>query len=471
MKHVFLKNWSMLTFLNKKKVYKNVLVAITLLLVFNQYSVAQSAPNNVSYNLNTIPITGTRNTAFGWEALYNTTGTANVANGHQALYSNTTGSSNVANGYQSLYFNTTGSGNVANGWSALYANTTASGNTANGERALVSNTTGSNNVADGYQSLYFNTTGYSNTALGKQALVSNTTGNKNTGLGSGTDVSVGTLNNATAIGANAVVNASNKIRLGDASVSVIEGNVAYSVFSDGRYKTAIKPDDNKKALDFIMNIIPVTYELNKEAIVALWTKNMPAEARQKYMENKSLLASTTATRTNGLIAQHVQEVAEKFGYSFYGVKKPNDENGNYSIGYSELVMPLISTAQEQQKKIDTLQQQIDELKKMVIALTSQSTTANNIPITNDVNTNKTGNTDQNFKVYPNPNNGIFTINTNGINGIMEVYDTKGNKIKTISLTNQLSNTINLAGYAKGIYIINIMSNAGQKMSSQKIVIQ
>lgn len=488
MKHVFLKNWSMLTFLNKKKVYKNVLVAITLLLVFNQYSVAQSAPNNVSYNANTIPITGIQNTAFGWEALYNTTGTANVANGNQALYSNTTGnyniangyqslysnttgSSNVANGYQTLYFNTTGSSNVANGWGALYSNTTANANTANGVHALYSNTTGSNNVADGHESLYYNTTGYSNTAVGKQALFSNITGTKNTGIGIAADVSVGTLNNATAIGANAVVNASNKIRLGDASVSVIEGNVAYSVFSDGRYKTAIKPDDNKKALDFIMNIKSVTYELNKDAIVAMWTKNMPAEARKKYMENKSLLASTTATRTNGLIAQHVQEVAQEVGYPFYGVNIPTDNNGNYSIGYSQLVMPLISTAQEQQKKIDTLQQQIDELKKMVMALTNQSTTANNIPITNDVNTNKTGNTDQNFKVYPNPNNGTFTINTNGINGIMEVYDTKGNKIKTISLTNQLSNTINLAGYAKGIYIINIISNAGQKMSSQKIAIQ
>lgn len=452
MEHIHLKKWAFYSFLNKKGYIKIVLL-IGFSLAFNQQSIAQAKlPHNVSYNLNTIPIRGTENTAFGDSALNN----------------NTTGNANVANGYQALYSNTTGNGNVANGWSAIYYNTVGNANTANGERALYSNTSGSNNVANGYQTLYYNTTGYSNTANGKQALVSNTTGSKNSALGSGADVSIGTLNNATAIGANAVVNASNKIRLGDASVSVIEGNVAYSVFSDGRFKTDIVKDDSKKAYDFIMNITPVTYKLNKQAIVAMWTKNMSNETRQKYMENTNTLNTKDIT-TNGLIAQDVEKVAQKVGYSFDGVNKPTNDNGNYSIAYSQLVMPLISTVQQQQKQIDTLQQQIDELKKMVVALTNQSIPSKPNPTDFSTNNPVSSSSDA-IKVYPNPSNGTFTITTNGMSGTMEVYDMTGNKIKVIALTNQTSNTVNLSGYAKGMYLLNIISKDGKKIAKQ-IVIQ
>jgi hypothetical protein len=48
----------------------------------------------------------------------------------------------------------------------------------------------------------------------------------NTAIGAGANVSTGNLTNATAIGFNATVDASNKIRLGDAAVNVIEGQVA-----------------------------------------------------------------------------------------------------------------------------------------------------------------------------------------------------------------------------------------------------
>jgi hypothetical protein len=48
-------------------------------------------------------------------------------------------------------------------------------------------------------------------------------GNNNTGIGVGANVSAGFLTNATAIGFNAVVDASNKIRLGNTSVMVIQG--------------------------------------------------------------------------------------------------------------------------------------------------------------------------------------------------------------------------------------------------------
>lgn len=56
------------------------------------------------------------------------------------------------------------------------------------------------------------------------------------------------MTNATAIGANAVVDASNKIRLGDAAVTVIEGQVAYTFTSDANAKENFQPVDGADVL-------------------------------------------------------------------------------------------------------------------------------------------------------------------------------------------------------------------------------
>ena len=60
----------------------------------------------------------------------------------------------------------------------------------------------------------------------------NTIGNFNTASGVATNVSAGNLTNATAIGNFAIVNASNKVRLGNTAVTVIEGQVAFTSSSD-----------------------------------------------------------------------------------------------------------------------------------------------------------------------------------------------------------------------------------------------
>ena len=91
---------------------------------------------------------------------------------------------------------------------------------------------GINNTAWGIESLNGNTTGNSNTAVGYRALFSNTTGNYNTAIGNNADVLIGNLTNAMAIGNGASVSTSDKIRLGNTSISVIEGQVAFSNSSD-----------------------------------------------------------------------------------------------------------------------------------------------------------------------------------------------------------------------------------------------
>jgi len=223
-----------------------------------------SAAENVdALNLST---TGSNNTAHGWSSLHsNATGYQNTATGFAALSDNTSGAGNTANGVVALALNTTGSYNTATGDGALYNNTTGRFNTANGFEALLNNTfggnntaagsfalfaniNGNNNTANGFYSLQNNTTGTYNIADGVYALSSNTTGSYNTAIGVGADVGSGDLTNATAIGYGAVVDASNKVRIGNSSVTVIEGQVAYTFTSDRNKKENFQPVDGEEVL-------------------------------------------------------------------------------------------------------------------------------------------------------------------------------------------------------------------------------
>jgi hypothetical protein len=193
--------------------------------------------------------TGSSNTATGVNGLaLNTTGGNNSATGVNALLSNTTGSNATAAGVNALFSNTVGNNNTAFGVNALVFNTTGANNTASGLNVLFSNTTGTNNVAAGLSALSSNTTGSNNTASGTVALNNNRTGSFNAAVGFGADVAAGNLINATAIGSLAVVDASNKIRLGNGAVAVIEGTVAFTSNSDRTRKENFQPTDGEEVL-------------------------------------------------------------------------------------------------------------------------------------------------------------------------------------------------------------------------------
>jgi len=179
---------------------------------------------------------------------------SNTSLGAGALQNIDSGEFNTAIGHSALSSNTLGSQNTASGSSALQNNTTGNHNTASGREALYNNTTGEYNTASGRHALYPNTTGFSNTAIGADALNNNTTGSTNTAIGFRADVSTGNLTNATAIGNEAMVNASNKIRLGNSSVTVIEGQVAFTAVSDKTQKENFQPVDGEKVLGKIRGL-------------------------------------------------------------------------------------------------------------------------------------------------------------------------------------------------------------------------
>jgi trimeric autotransporter adhesin len=329
-------------------------------------------------------ILGGFNIAIGTNALYSNTVSNNIAIGNAALYSNNIGTFNTAVGTAALYsnFNSFGTGaeytnlssnNTALGYLALRENTrgfknTAIGsgalrnnvgnyipnpefpteygmeNTAVGYNALYTNTQGFNNTAVGSNALYtLNSTGgqaFSNTALGTSAGISITTGSGNTAIGAGAGIYVQggsnntflgnganvpfgspSLTNATAIGYLATVNASNKLRIGNTSVTVVEGPVAYTFPSDRRLKENII--NTNIGLEFIKRLQSVSY---------------------------NYIADNTKIRHDGFIAQDIETVMKDLNISFSGVKKSDD--GMYSLAYSDFVMPLVNAVKEQQNIIE-----------------------------------------------------------------------------------------------------------------------
>ncbi len=138
------------------------------------------------------------------------------------------GTTNVALGDNAYSTNASGDGNTSIGFAAMQNSTTGWNNVAVGAVALGSNTTGFWNNAIGWGSLMGNTTGIQNIGLGNNTLTTNTTGSQNTAIGNQSDVAASDLNNATAIGNLAIVDASNKIQLGNTDVTSVNTSGTYT---------------------------------------------------------------------------------------------------------------------------------------------------------------------------------------------------------------------------------------------------
>ena len=86
-----------------------------------------------------------------------------------------------------------------------------------------------------------------------------------------------------------------------------------------------------------------------------------------------------------------------------------------------------------------------------------------IDITQDVNNIAVNN----FNIYPNPNNGVFNIETTSNNSNIKITDISG-KVVFNNSTNKSFNTIDLSSVKSGIYFIEVSNNEGR--SIKKIII-
>lgn len=181
-------------------------------------------------------------------------GGGNTGIGSQSLHLTTSGESNTAVGAEALLSNTSGGFNTGVGSSALFFTTTGSFNTATGYRALATNTAGLGNTGMGYQALVSNSTGWYNTAVGFGALDRNITGLRNTAIGLDAGPDSGGLSNTTCLGYAARATQSNMVRIGNADVTIIQGEVPFTHSSDRNLKENFVPVDGAEVIRKILGM-------------------------------------------------------------------------------------------------------------------------------------------------------------------------------------------------------------------------
>jgi hypothetical protein len=279
------------------------------------------------------------------DGMYNTaTGTGALTNPNLDADG---GCHNTASGADTLTADTSGSYNTATGFGSLTRNLTGNNNTGFGAEALYSNRSGSNNTASGYEALYQNTTGAGNTALGVQALFSNNTGSNNIAIGMAAGSRLTTGNNNIDIGAAGVSGDSGKIRIGTQGtqtatyIAGISGNhvtgAAVYVTSSGelgvlasseRYKTAITTLGSRT--EKLSQLRPVSFHLKTDP-----------KGDVQY----------------GLIAEEVAKV--------YPELVIRDRVGRIEgVRYDELAPMLLNEVQKQQTKLQSLEEEVAQLKKV-----------------------------------------------------------------------------------------------------------
>lgn len=281
---------------------------------------------------------GTDNGVFGWRAGANNSGNYNVFIGTQAAESHTSLGLSTVIGWAAGRLGNH-QGNTLVGAQAGEFVTTANVSTFIGEKAGWNVTTGVGNTMLGERAGQNTTTGFFNTLIGTTVATTNTFGSRLTLIGRNADVSVNNLNNATAIGEGAIVNASDKVRIGNATVTVIEGQVGFTAASDMRLKENIT--SLSAGLDFIMNLKPVSYQM-------------------KNFSDK---------RTNwGFIAQDIEAIV---GDSNAILTVGGDPEKTLGLRYTDFVAPLVKAVQEQQTEIEQLKMLLQEYRAEMEALKTQ----------------------------------------------------------------------------------------------------
>ena len=124
-----------------------------------------------------------------------------------------------------------------------------------------------------------------------------------------------------------------QVRIGDVFIGYAGIQVAWSVTSDSRFKSAIQT--SSLGLDFIKQLRPVSYYRNNDA--------------KKKTEF-------------GFIAQEVEETLNKAGATNNGIIT-KDDAGIYSVRYNDLIAPMVKAIQEQQEMIEALKKQNELLTK------------------------------------------------------------------------------------------------------------
>lgn len=346
-----------------------------------------------------------------------TTGRWNVCLGVQNLILNTTGSCNIAIGpYAAVTYpgnnsvcvgfsvmenhdgggSNTGVGYVALAGSRSTARTTAVGSQAAekledgtacvivGDRALATAIHGDGTVAIGADVLssMVNDTNANNTGVGRNALLALTVGSGNTAIGAGALNASGSLVNSTGIGLSAQVTGNSQNQIGGSGTTTYTYG-AVQDRSDSRDKADIR--DTTLGLAFIKALRAVDFRWDmrddyrpaepvptageppvRGEDTAAYDAAVAADrqARAEWMEacrlgNLSHDGSKKRNRFHhGVIAQEVKALIDSGTIEDFGGFQDHSVNGGddvMSIGYEELIAPLIKAVQELSARLEALE--------------------------------------------------------------------------------------------------------------------
>lgn len=387
--------------LNNVKGYRNTAVGYRAMKSnvqgYNNVAIGDYAlHDNVGVHTNSDDDAGSRNTAVGTNAgRYNTTGRKNVYVGRNAGHASTVGSHNTALGYNAYSgtvtegvahdvktasfnthvgynagFNTNADFNQTLGSFALYENETGKANVAIGHQSNSSNVNANNNVAIGVDAMrnHKDDDGHDNTAVGTQAMLNIVTGASNTAVGRNalsTTIAGNNANNfsgCVGLGANTRISGDYQMQLGNSGVTVYSYGAVQNR-SDLRDKADIQ--DTTLGIEFINNLRPVDYRWDyRDDYVEFYEEE--DEFGQLITKTRKLEKDGSKKRIryhHGLIAQEVRAVMDEMGVDFGGYQDHSINGGDdvLSIGYEEMVAPLIKANQEMFAMIQNLQTRLGEL--------------------------------------------------------------------------------------------------------------
>ena len=336
----------------------------------------------IGYDSGTDITTGYDNVTIGNNAGANIAGGAlNVCVGSGAGSGTTTGNTNVSIGYLAgPYGYNNGSTTCVGGYAGNNQNTgltdqgvyigffagqgafggtaTGVGNTAVGGSAMRFIAGGGYNSGVGNYAIYNVTTGAGNSAIGYQSLNAVSTGDYNAALGYQA-YNTGNYTNSTCLGASSAVTGSNQVQLGDSSTTTY----AYGAVqdrSDARDKADIQ--DTQLGLNFIMALRPRDYRWDMREDYkpphppeGASKEEMDAWREAARISNLSHDGTHKRTRLHhGLVAQEVKATMDSLGIDFGGYQDHSIKGGEdvLSIGYNELIGPLIKAIQELKAEFD-----------------------------------------------------------------------------------------------------------------------
>jgi hypothetical protein len=260
----------------------------------------------------------------------NNFGYFNTFLGSGSGYNNINGNTNIFLGFNSGYSNTDGSNNLFIGTNAGNYNTTASSNIFIGNGAGKYNSTGYNNLCVGYAAGYNGTTGHDNVFIGYRAGSSELNNNRlyisNRSHQNPPLIYGDFARQQVVIAGDSLNNSMNYTFYVNGSAG---GTTSWNVFSDERLKMNIRTIDNP--LEKVLALRGVNY----------------------YWKDKQNMGNDLQM---GFVAQEANEI----------VPEVVGKNGDYfSMQYAPITALLVEGMKEQQKQIESQNEKIERLEKLV----------------------------------------------------------------------------------------------------------